>query len=168
MSKRQQSNLVAVIILLISAYFLIASFSISVDGGYPKIVSIALIVFAVLDLLQNIIEAKQESKRYHHEMTEEEMTTEELAERMVSEHEEKVPWQDLVAVIVISFGSLLLWKPISFIFAGILAFMALSIFKKRPIIKSLIIAICTVIVIQLIFRNIFTIPLPSPKWWPMF
>lgn len=87
---------------------------------------------------------------------------------MVEEHEEKVPWTDLVAVVVIAFGSLLLWKPISFLFAGVLAMMALSIYKKRPILKSLIVSVCTVVVIQLIFRNIFTIPLPTPAWWPRF
>lgn len=168
MTKRRQSNIVAIIVLIIAVYFLISSFSINVDGGYPKIVCIALIVFAIWDLIQNFLDGRQEKKIPHHEMTEAEMTTEELAQHMVEEHEENVPWTDLVAVIVIAFGSLLLWKPISFLFAGILAMMALSIYKKRPVLKSLIVSICTVIIIQLIFRNIFTIPLPTPVWWPKF
>lgn len=168
MTKRQQSNIVAIIVLFISVFFLISSFFIKVDAGYPKTICIALIVFSILDLIQNYIDGCQEKKIPYHEMTEAEMTTEELAQHMVEEHAEKVPWTDLVAVIVIAFGSLLLWKPISFLFAGTLAMMALSVYKKRPVLKSLIVSICTVIIIQLIFRNVFTIPLPSPAWWPKF
>lgn len=168
MSKRQQSNIVAVLVLLVSVFFFVESLSISVDGGYPKVICVALAILSAWDFIQNYLDAREERKLPHHELTEDEMTTEELAEHMVSEHDEKVPWQDLVAVVIISFASLILWEYISFLFAGILAIMALSIYKKRPILKSLIVAVCTVVIIQLIFRNIFTIPLPSPSWWPMF
>ena len=168
MTKRQQSNIVAIIVLITAAFFLVSSFSINVDGGYPRIVCVALIVFTIWDLIQDYLEGRQEKRIPHHELTEAEMTTEELAQHMVEEHEEKVPWTDLVAVVVIAFGSLLLWKPISFLFAGVLAMMALSIYKKRPILKSLIVSVCTVVVIQLIFRNNFTIPLLTPAWWPRF
>lgn len=168
MTKRQQSAIVAIIVLLLSASFLIGSFFIMVDGVYPRIIAIGMIAFCVIDLFQNFAEGRAEKKLPHHELTETEMTTEELAQHMVEEHEEKVPWKDLVAVVLTAFVSLILWRPISFFFAGIIAMMAISLYKKRPIIKSLIISVCTVVIIQIVFRNIFTIPLPSPGWWPKF
>ena len=166
MTHRQQSNLVAFICIIIGVCFFILSFKIKTDGTYPKIVCVALVVLSIISIIENGLEAAREEKNPHRELKEEEMTTEELATHMAKEHEEKVPWMDLIVIIATAFGSLILWKPISFIFAGALAVLVISIYKKRPILKSVILAVCTVVVIQLIFRNIFTIPIPSPSWWP--
>ena len=169
MTHRQQSNLVAALCIAIAAFFFINSFSINIDSGYPKVICIAIVVLSIVTIIETITEARKEaSSPKQRELTEEEMTTEELAEHMAKEVEESVPWQDLVVVIAVSFISLILWNLISFIFAGALAILALSLYKKRPAVKSILLAICTVIVLQLIFRNIFTIPLPSPSWWPYF
>jgi len=80
---------------------------------------------------------------------------------MAKKAEETVPWQDLATVIAIAFTSLILWKPLSFLFAGGLGMLVLSLYKKQPLFRSILLATCTVIVIQLIFRNIFTIALEN-------
>ena len=154
---------------MLSIFFFVDSFTVKIDGTYPKVICLAIIALAVITILETMKEARKEASHpQQHQLREEEMTTEELAEHLAKEVEEKVPWQDLVMVIAVSFGSLILWKPISFLFAGALAIFSISVYKKRPLIRSAVLSACTVVILQLIFRNIFTIPLPSPSWWPYF
>lgn len=168
MSKVRQSNIAMIFFLLLAVVFYCGSSSIAVDGDYPKIVSIGLLVLSAIGLAQSFIETRGAGDENARTIGIDAMTTEELAEHMVAQHEEHVPAVDIAAVMGISLISLFLWESIGFIFAGAAAIMALSLLKKRPIFKSLIISVATVLVIQLIFRNIFSIPIPSPSWWPYF
>lgn len=168
MTHRQQSNLICVLMLAVAAFFFYCSFNVNADGVYPRVLCVLIALLACVSVFETTMEAKKEAKHPHHEIKEEDMTTEELAEKLAAEAQEPVSWKDVVVVAVVAFGSLILWQPLSFMLAGFLGMMALSVYKKRPLLKSAIVSILTVLVIQLIFRNIFTIPIPSPSWWPYF
>lgn len=168
MTHRQQSNLISALVLGVAAFFFYCSFEIRTDAVYPRVLCIAIAVLSLITIIQTVAESRREAKHPQHKLEKEEMTTEELAEQMAKEAEEKVRWQDILAVTVIAFVSLILWEYVSFLFAGMLGILALSLYKKQPIIRSVLIAVITALAIQFIFRNIFTIPLPSPSWWPYF
>lgn len=169
MSHRSASNIIAGICAAGAAFFFIESLSIRIDGGYPKLLCVVLFLLCAYTIVQNVVEGRAEAKKGGvQELKEEDMTTEERAEHMAKEAEEAVPVKDLAVVIAVSFGSVLLWKPLSFVVAGALGLFIISVYKKQPILKSALLAVCTVIVLQLVFRNIFAIPIPTPSWWPRF
>ncbi len=167
MTHRQLSNLFCIFFIIVAAFFFYFSFSIHADAIYPRVLCIVLALLACTSVVETIYDKKKEAQK-HYELNESEMTTEERAEKMAEEAQEPVHWQDIIVVILVSFVSLLLWKPISFLFAGFLGMIALQLYKKQPIIRSVLISFFTILIMQLVFKNIFVIPIPSPNWWPYF
>lgn len=168
LSHRVQSNLWSVFIILAMVFFFNKSFDIKNDAWYPRVMIIAVTVMAVLVLVQSYFERKEEERLKAIVRSDDELSTEELAIKMAKEAEEPTPYKDLIFMVGIAVITLFLWEKLSFMLASSICMMGLFLYKKQPIVKSIIITIVTIMLIQISFKNFFTIPLPSPTWWPYF
>ena len=152
------------------AFFYFHSYGFNNDTKYPRIIIISVCLLSIIVLLQSYSDIRNEKKAIidNEDNEDNEISTKEIAIQLVKESEEKAPVMDLAVLIITSIGTLFLWKLISFMGAASICMMTLYLYKKQPLVKSLITTITTVLVIQFLFRNVFTIPLPSPDWWPYF
>jgi len=156
--------------------FFFLSLSLRFGAWYARLSIVSSGVLAAITLVIAIKECRNKGDQPGHvklaELTDEEKEALSTAEQVSAMEidEETTPFfsKDVLLVMIVSFVTALLWKSLSFLIAGFLSLLILFLCKKQPLVKSVIVAAVTVVVIQYVFGNLFQIPLPTPSWWSIY
>lgn len=153
MTYEKLSRMWAVVIILVMAFFLLISRNLKFAAAYPRIMAITTILLGIVTIVLSFRSERESEK------------TEEKGDTITKFDKESII--TIGILLVVPLVSLMLWDVLGFICSAFLCLSGLFIYKKQPIIKSIIVAAALVVTIQYVFGTLFQVPLPMPSWWPI-
>lgn len=144
------ARLYCYILLAVMAFFFYHTTKLSYGAVYTQAI---IVLVVILDLFVIFYSFQEEKKK---DITEQKANY------------EKILTKQSVIVIAAPIFNYISWRYLYFVGGSFTTMLILFLVQKVNPVKSVLVAVITAVVLQLLFYNGFKVWLPTPGWWPDF